>query len=112
MKIITSVVNNPTFIEIQYHTFKKYLKLSKDNGECEEFEFIVFNDAKPFADYSNDGDITLRTKIADTCARLNIKCYMVPNEHHINLVHRHEDVFNKHILSYQLANPDKYLLID
>ena len=116
MKIITSVVNNPTFIEIQYHTFKKYLKLSKGNGEGEgdgdEFEFIVFNDAKPFADYSNDGDITLRTKIADTCSRLNIQCIMVPNEHHINLVHRHEDVFNKHILSYQLANPDKYLLVD
>ena len=55
MKIITSVVNNPTFIEIQYHTFKKYLKLSKGNGEGEgegdEFEFIVFNDAKPFAVY-------------------------------------------------------------
>jgi len=112
MKIVTSVVNNPTFIEIQYHTFKKFLKLSK--GEGEEFEFIVFNDAKPFADYSNDGDITLRTKIADTCSRLNIQCIMVPNEHHkqqLSAAIRCADSMN-YILSYQLAFPDKYLLVD
>ena len=33
MKIVTSVVNNPIFIEIQYYTLKKYFK--------GEFEFIV-----------------------------------------------------------------------
>jgi hypothetical protein len=45
MKIVTSVVNNPIFIEIQYHTFKKYMK-------C-DYEFIVFNDAKDFPDFKN-----------------------------------------------------------
>ena len=52
MKIITSVVNNPTFIEIQHYTFHKYFK--------GEFEFIVFNDAKEFSDYTNNGDLTIK----------------------------------------------------
>ena len=34
MKIITSVVNNPLFIEIQYYTLQKYFQ--------GEYEFIVF----------------------------------------------------------------------
>jgi len=38
MKIVTAVVNNPTFIEVQYHTLKKYVK--------GDYDFIVFNDAK------------------------------------------------------------------
>ena len=55
MKIVTAVVNNPDFIEIQYHTLKKYFK--------GDYEFIVFNDAKDFADFTNDGDITLKNKL-------------------------------------------------
>lgn len=55
MKIITSVVNNPIFIEIQYRTFKKFMR-------C-EYEFIVFNDAKEFPDNTNDGDITIKNKL-------------------------------------------------
>ncbi len=33
MKIITAVVNNPTFIEIQYNTLKKFFQ--------GDYEFIV-----------------------------------------------------------------------
>ena len=51
MKIVTSVVNNPTFIEIQYYTLQKYFK--------GEYEFIVFNDAKDFPDFTNGNDITI-----------------------------------------------------
>ena len=36
--IYTFAYNRPDFIEIQYHTFKKFLK--------EEFELVVFNDAR------------------------------------------------------------------
>ena len=45
MKIVTVVVNNPIFIIIQYYTLKKYFK--------GDYEFIVFNDAKDFPDYTN-----------------------------------------------------------
>ena len=55
MKVITSVVNNPIFIEIQYYTLKKYMK-------C-DYEFIVFNDAKDFPDYSNGWDSTIKNII-------------------------------------------------
>ena len=108
MKIITAVVNNPTFIEIQYHTLKKYLK------GVDAFEFIVFNDAKPFPDVTNDGDLTLVEQIADMCKKLNVQCIPIPNSHHVNVsIHdRHADTFNKHVLRYQLDNPDKYLLLD
>ena len=50
MKIITAVVNNPEFVEIQYHTLKRFYQGN--------YEFIVFNDAKLFPDYTNGGDVT------------------------------------------------------
>ena len=105
MKVLTSVVNNPTFIEIQYHTLRKYLK-----GTA--YEFIVFNDAKNFIDPSNEGDLTLRAQISEMCRTLGVQCIEIPNDHHQFLKHRHEDVFNKHILRYQHEHPDKYLLLD
>jgi hypothetical protein len=106
MKIITSVVNNPEFIEIQYHTFKKYFK--------GDYEFIVFNDAKNFSDITNGGDTTIKSKIVELCKKLNIQCINVNNEHHtnINMSSRHCDTFNNYVLKYQIENPDKYLLID
>ena len=108
MKVITAGVNNPTFIEIQYHTLKKYLK------GVDSYEFIVFNDAKPFPDVTNGGDLTLVEQIADMCKKLNVQCIPIPNSHHVNVsMHdRHADTFNKHVLRYQLDNPDKYLLLD
>jgi hypothetical protein len=40
MKIISVVVNNPIFIEMQYNSLKRFFKSE------EAFELIVFNDAK------------------------------------------------------------------
>jgi len=106
MKIITSVVNNPIFIEIQYYTLKKYFK--------GEFEFIVFNDAKDFPDFTNGNDTTIKKMIENVCNKLEIKCINIPNDHHrnINMSNRHCDTFNNHVLPYQFKNPDQYLLLD
>tara|TARA_B110000967_G_scaffold210101_1_gene270680 strand:- start:3995 stop:4846 length:852 start_codon:yes stop_codon:yes gene_type:complete len=106
MKVLTAVVNNPTFIEIQYHTLKKYMK--------SEYEFIVFNDAKNFSDFTNDGDITIKEQIEEVCKRLNIKCINIPNEQHkLNTcaARRCADSMN-YMLQHKLNNPDKYLVID
>ena len=106
MKIITSVVNNPIFIEIQYYTLKKYFQ--------GEYEFIVFNDAKEFPDFTNYNDITIKSEIQNICSKLNITCINIPNKHHklLDMSTRHADTFNKYVLQYQKDNPDKYLLLD
>ena len=106
MKIVTAVVNNPIFIQIQYYTLKKYIK-------C-DYEFIVFNDAKAFPDYSNGGDVTIKNNIEETCKKLGIQCINIPNQKHITQTYadlRCADSMN-FILNFQLLNPDKYLLID
>lgn len=106
MKIVTAVVNNPDFIEIQYHTLKKYFK--------GDYEFIVFNDAKDFPDFSNFGNIEIKKQIEETCAKLNIQCINISNQQHKTITcaaTRCADSMN-HILQYQIANPDKYLLLD
>jgi hypothetical protein len=106
MKIVTSVVNNPLFIEIQYYTLKKYFQ--------GEYNFIVFNDAKNFPDFTNGGDITIKKQIEDVCSKFNITCINIPNEHHrqnTNAAIRCADSMN-YILDYQKNNPDKYLLLD
>ena len=102
MKIVTAVVNNPQFIEIQYHTLKKYFK--------GDYEFIVFNDAKTFPDFTNGDDITIKTQIEEMCATLQIQCIPIPNDHHrgtINASDRCADSMNV-ILKYQKENPDKF----
>lgn len=106
MKILTAVVNNPAFIEIQYYTLKKFFQ--------GEYEFIVFNDAKTFPDFTNYNDTTIKRQIQEVCNRLHIQCINIPNDHHIHMgmSDRHADTFNKHVLAYQLAHPDKYLLLD
>jgi hypothetical protein len=106
MKIITAVVNNPIFIEIQYSTLKKYFQ--------GEYEFIVFNDAKDFPDFTNNNDITIKTQIEDICNKLNIECINIPNDHHKQTkcaAIRCADSMN-YILEYQKQNTDKYLLLD
>ena len=106
MKILSAVINNCTFIEIQYHTLKKYFK--------GEYEFIVFNDCKSFGDSSNNYDTSLRSKIAQKCHDLGIQCIEVPNDHHkhiTNYSERCSDVFNI-IQKYMMTNPDKYFVID
>ncbi len=107
MKVISIVVNSTDFIELQYHSFKKYLK----GGE---YEFIIFNDAKDFPDYTNGGDITIRKRIEETCSQLQIRCINIPNSHHSsvqNASNRHVDSLN-FMLEYQKQKPDKYLIID
>ena len=106
MKVVTAVVNNPLFIELQYHSLKKYMP-------C-DYEFIVFNDAKDFPDFTNGGDITIRKQIEDICTKLKIKCMNVSNEHHaLHKVasYRTGDTMNI-IMRYQLKYPDEYLLLD
>jgi len=78
------------------------------------FEFIVFNDAKDFPDFTNDGDTSIKSKIVDTCKHLGIQCINIPNEHHRideSGSRRCADSMN-FILEYQKRNIDKYLLLD
>jgi len=106
MKIITSVVNNPIFIEIQYFTLKKYFQ--------GEYEFIIFNDAKDFPDFTNNNDVTIKHQIQNICNKLQIPCINIPNKHHkqkLDAAARCADSMN-YILEYQKNNPDKYLLLD
>lgn len=65
MKVVSAVVNNPIFIQIQFYTLQKYFKGS-------EYEFIIFNDAKDFPDFSNGGDITIKQKIENVCKELKL----------------------------------------
>ena len=107
MKIVTAVVNNPIFIEIQDAMLKKHFK--------GDYEFIVFNDAKTFPDITNDQNPKIHDDIIKTCSRLNIACINIPNEHHrtktTNPAERCADSMN-FIARYQEKNPDKYLLLD
>jgi len=105
-KIITAVVNNPRFIEIQHYTIQKHFK--------GEYEFIVFNDAKGFPDFTNGNDIGVKSQIEETCRRLHIQCINIPNDGHRTLkcpVARCRDSMN-YILDYQRKNPDRYLMLD
>lgn len=63
--IFTYSYNRPDFIEIQYKTFKKFLK--------DEYEFIVFNDAC---------DEPIEHAINHLCQRYNIRCVRIPQEIH------------------------------
>jgi len=106
MKIVTAVVNNPIFIEIQYYTFKKFMK-------C-DYEFIVFNDAKDFPDFTNGNDTTIKHMIENMCNKLGIRCINIPNDSHRTNncpVKRCADSMN-YILNFQKQNIDKYLMVD
>jgi hypothetical protein len=107
MKFVTPVINNPKYIEIQYHTLKKYVKCP--------YEFIVFNDAKDWADFSNFEDPSIKQQIIDTCNNLGITCINIPNGHHKDsersASQRTGDSCN-FITKYMMDNPDKYFLID
>lgn len=79
-----------------------------------DYEFIVFNDAKDFSDLTNGGEITIKYLIEQTCKRLNIKCINIPNESHRNIKNAGIRCANSmnYMLKYQIENPDKYLIID
>ncbi len=104
--MVTAVVNNPQFIELQYYTLARYMKCT--------YEFLVFNDAKPWPDFSNGDDPTMRAQIEAKCYELGIKCINIPNTSHktVNCAATRCAEANNFILKYQLANPDKYLCID
>ncbi len=61
--IITHNNNQPTFIELQYRSFKKFL--------TDDYEYVVFNDAT---------DAALNCQIHETCDRLSIQCFDIPQE--------------------------------
>jgi hypothetical protein len=106
MKILTSVVNNPIFIEIQFYTLQKYVKGT--------YEFIVFNDAKDFPDFTNGGDTSIKSQIQEVCRRLKIECIDIPNDtHRYNREPsiRTADSMN-YIAEYQKTHPDQYLVLD
>jgi hypothetical protein len=108
MKVITCVVNNPIFIEIQYKTLKKYLK--------NEFEYIVFNDAKSYPDPTNENNINIKTEINELCKKLDIKCINIPNDSNyhksIKCPSTRTALGMNFMLKYQIANPDQYLILD
>jgi hypothetical protein len=107
MKIVTAVVNNPVFIEIQHTLLQFYMP-------C-EYEFIVFNDAKDFPDKTNQGDTNMPKYITKMCEHLAIKCINIPNKHHSyqkDAAIRCADSMN-FILNYQRSQPsDEYILLD
>jgi hypothetical protein len=112
--IITSAVNNKKFIETQYELLKKYVK-----GGPENYEFVVFNDAKNFIDFTNEGDITIKKQITETCNKLGITCFEIENEHHRiiqSASHRTADtlniIFNYQMNRYRTRGDSKYLIID
>lgn len=106
MKVVTAVVNNPTFIELQFLSLKKYMP-------C-EFEYIVFNDAKDFPDFTNGGDVTVKNQIEEVCKKYNIPCINVPNQHHViyDIPSDRTAQSMNIIASFQAQYPDEYLLMD
>jgi hypothetical protein len=63
--IITHSYNRPDFIEMQDKTFKKFVQ--------DEYEFVVFNDAR---------DQNMANQINDMCVQCGIQCIRIPQEIH------------------------------
>jgi hypothetical protein len=63
--LFTYSYNRPDFIKIQCKTFKKFLE--------DDYEFVVFNDAR---------DQNMEQKINQTCTRYGIRCIRIPQEIH------------------------------
>lgn len=105
MKVVTPVVNSIDFIELQHKTLQKFMP--------QPYEFIVFNDAKTFPDYTNDGDITLKNRISKYCHENGITCIELTNHQHSNMSpsSRTANVLDT-ITMYARKNPDDYLIID
>ena len=108
MKIVSVFVNNPIFIELMYNSIKKFLKTEQ------EYELIIFNDAKTWPDITNFGDVTMKEQIADMCKKLNIHCINIPNSQHINEPSpsiRHSNSVN-FMTKFMFSYPDRYLMLD
>ena len=99
MKVVTAVVNNPLFIELQYYSLKKYIP-------C-DFEYIVFNDAKDFPDFTNNGDVAMRKKIhiPHMITDNRYTKHIIPNEKLSNIIfdinelrEKYKDILDKPLL--------------
>lgn len=83
---VISCVCQDTYIRIQEKSFRNHIKIP--------YEFIIFNDAKRWSDYTNFGDSSMYDKIKNTCDELSIKYIDIDNSHHRILQsasHRHCD---------------------
>ena len=74
LEVHTSVVNHPEFIEWQFRALKTFMK--------GDWNFVVFNDAKSWPEFTNFGDASMRAEIRRTCERLNVMCIDIPNDRH------------------------------
>jgi len=72
--IISCHFNNIDYIDLQYKSFKKFLKF--------DYEYVVFNDAKLYCDYTNYNNNNLNETIKLKCYELDIKCIDVPQNIH------------------------------
>ncbi|MCL5875971.1 MAG: hypothetical protein M1114_05870 [Candidatus Dependentiae bacterium] len=63
--IFTYAYNRPEFIEYQHLTFKKFM--------LDEYEFVVFNDAR---------DHEMANKIENMCKKYDLSCIRIPQEIH------------------------------
>ena len=63
--IFTYSYNRPDFIEIQYKTFRNFLK--------DDYEFVVFNDAR---------DSSMEERINAMCRKHGIRCIRIPQSIH------------------------------
>lgn len=101
--VITPVYNRPDFIEMQYKTFKKFLK--------DDYEFKVFNDA--------DNPV-MEQEIKNMCARYGVECIRVPqNRHNVNPLcyravasFRHGESLQFAFEEYAFKHDDIVLLLD
>jgi hypothetical protein len=107
LEIHIPVVNNPEFIEIQYHLFKKFCK--------DDWKMIIFNDAKDWHDPSNFEDLTLKRKIKEVCDKLEIEHHFIPNQNHKNILTpsiRHCLTANYIFQNFQKDNKNSILIFD
>ena len=107
LHVQTPVVNNPTFIELQYLTLKKFV-----SGD---YSFTVYNDAKDWPDHTNFKNPHIKKDIDRLCEKLNIQCINIPNEHHKKKLPgslRAADSYNYMLNHSHKETPGKYLLLD
>ncbi len=84
IRLLTFHFNKPDYIELQYHTFKKFMK--------DDYELIVFNDAiKPYYEI----------QIKQMCEKYGIRCVRYPQKWHKN------EALNEQVLHW-LADPKIY----
>lgn len=106
--VMTHSYNRPDFIEIQYHTFKKFL--------TDDYEFVVFNDAP---------SEQMRQQIENMCKKHSLRCiripqnihtyaylYRLPRETFNNPCVRCANVVQYSLNEYGLAHDDLVAIID